>query len=140
MEEKLDRETRSRIIGCQSQMGNFRFFHGLNLAHTVYSLTDNLSKTLQKEKLSAMEGKSVAMKTVQTFKNMRNEQSADLFFEKVSKKASSFDFIQKPTLPRKRRNGNYKTMNDYFRVDGRLEDKTTEAYHPTTAKEHYRGL
>ena len=31
-------------------------------------------------------------------------------------------------------------MNDYFRVDGRLEDKTTEAYHPTTAKYHYRGL
>ena len=121
-------------------MGDFRFFHGLNLAHTVYSLSDNLSKALQKDKLSAVDEASVAMKTVQTFKNMRNEQSADLFFEKVSKKAFSFDFIQKPTLPRKRRNGNYKTMNDYFRVDGRLEDKTTEAYHPTTAKEHYRGL
>ena len=121
-------------------MGDFHFFHGLNLTHTVYSLTDNLSKTLQKEKLSAVEGKSVAMKIVQTFKSMRNEQSADLFFEKVSKKSSSFDFIQKPILPRKRRNPNYKTMNDYFRVDGRLEDKTTEAYHPTTAKYHYRGL
>ena len=31
-------------------------------------------------------------------------------------------------------------MNDYFRVDGLLEDKTTDACHPTTAKEHYRGL
>ena len=31
-------------------------------------------------------------------------------------------------------------MNDYFRADGRLEDKTTEAYHPATAKQHYRGL
>ena len=88
LEEKLDRETHSRIIGCQSQMGDFRFFHGLNLAHTVYSITDNLSKTLQKEKLSAVEEKSVAMKTVQTFKNMRNEQSAGLFLAKVSKKAS----------------------------------------------------
>ena len=121
-------------------MGDFHFFHGLNLTHTVYSLTDNLSKTLQKEKLSAVEGKSVAMKIVQTFKSMRNEQSADLFFEKVSKKSSSFDFIQKPILPRKRRNPNYKTMNDYFRADGRLEDKTTEAYYPATAKQHYRGL
>ena len=80
------------------------------------------------------------MKTVQTFKNMRNEQSAELFFEKVSKKASSFDFIQKPILPRKQRNPNYKTMNDYFHVDGCLEDKTTETYYPTTAKEHYHGL
>ena len=55
--EKLDREIRSRIIGCQSQMGKFRFFYGINLSHTVYSLTDNLSKTLQKEKLSALDGK-----------------------------------------------------------------------------------
>ena len=39
LEEKLDHETRSRIIGCHSQMGDFRFFHGLNLAHTVHSLT-----------------------------------------------------------------------------------------------------
>ena len=74
------------------------------------------------------------------FQKHENEQSADLLFEKVSKKASSFDFIQKPILPRKRRNPNYKTMNDYFRADGRLEDKTTEAYHPATAKQHYRGL
>ena len=48
LEEKLDHENCSRIIGCHSQMGDFRFFHGLNLAHTVHSLTDNLSKTLQK--------------------------------------------------------------------------------------------
>ena len=135
------RKIRSRnSLSNYCQMGDFRFFHGLNLAHTVYSLSDNLSKALQKDKLSAVDEASVAMKTVQTFKNMRNEQSADLFFKKVSKKASSFDFIQKPILPRKRRNPNYKTMNDYFRVDGRLEDKTTEAYHPTTAKERYRGL
>ena len=54
LEEKLDHENCSRIIGCHSQMGDFRFFHGLNLAHTVHSLTDNLSKTLQKWKLSAV--------------------------------------------------------------------------------------
>ena len=89
LEERLDRETCSRIIGCQSQMSEVCFFFGLSLAHTVHSLTDNLLETLQKEKLSSSEGKSVAMKTVETFQNMRSESSADLFFDIVSRKASS---------------------------------------------------
>ena len=42
-------------------------FYGINLAYTAKSITDNLSKSLQKESLSAIEGKSTAMKTVKTF-------------------------------------------------------------------------
>ena len=34
--ENLDRETRSRIIGCQSQMTEFKFFYGINLC-TAFS-------------------------------------------------------------------------------------------------------
>jgi len=139
LEERLDRETCSRIIGCQTQMSQFRFFFGLNLAHTVYSLTDNLSKTLQKEKLSASAGKSVAMKTVETFQNMRSESSADLFFEIVSRKASSFNFIADPELPRKRKNPNYKTLNDFFTVND-PQSQSSEPYHPKTVKEHYRTM
>ena len=44
--DKLDRETRSRILGCKSQMTEFRFFFGINLAYRMYSVTDHLSKTL----------------------------------------------------------------------------------------------
>ena len=98
-------------------MSQFRFFLGHNLAHTVNSFTDNLSKTLQKEQLSASEGKSVAMITVETFQNMRSESSADLFFEIVSRKASSFNFIADRELPRKRKNPNYKTLNVFFTVN-----------------------
>ena len=133
----MDRETCSRIIGCQSQMSQFRFFFGLNLAHTVYSLTDNLSKTLQKEQLFPSEGKSVATKTVETFQNMRSESSADLFFEVVSRKASSFNFIADPELPRKRKNPNYKTLNVFFTVND-PQSQSSEPYHPKTVKEHYR--
>ena len=80
LEENLDRETRSRIVGCQSKMTTFRFFYGLNLWYTVYSLTDNLSKTLQSQNMSAIEGKSIAMRTVETLDSMRNETASDLFF------------------------------------------------------------
>ena len=118
-------------------MSQFRFFLGHNLAHTVNSFTDNLSKTLQKEQLSASEGKSVAMKTVETFQNMRSESSADLFFEVVSRKASSFNFIADPELPRKRKNPNYKTLTDFFTVND-PQSQSSEPYHPKTVKEHYR--
>ena len=37
LEENLDRETRPRIVGCQSQMTTFQFFYDLNLSYTVYS-------------------------------------------------------------------------------------------------------
>ena len=62
------------------------------------------------------------------------------FSKYVSKKASTFDFIEDAVLPRKRKNPNYKTLNDYFRVEGRSESACSEPYHPTTVKEHYRGM
>ena len=49
----LDRETCVGIIGCQAQMYLFDFFYGLNLAHRFCAMTDNLSKTIQKERFSA---------------------------------------------------------------------------------------
>ena len=54
LQGSLDRETRARIIGCQAQMTSFEFFYGLNLAYRLYSVTDNLSKTIQKESFSAL--------------------------------------------------------------------------------------
>ena len=41
LKESLDSETRSRIIGCKSQMKTFNFFFGLCLDQRHYSLTDN---------------------------------------------------------------------------------------------------
>ena len=46
LRDKLESEVRGRIIRCQSQMESFSFFFGLLLSHRLYSLTDNLSKTL----------------------------------------------------------------------------------------------
>ena len=49
LQENLDRETRSRIIGCQAQMKLFKVFYGMHLSYKLYSITDNLSKTLQRK-------------------------------------------------------------------------------------------
>ena len=63
--DKLDKETRSHILGCKSQMTEFRFFLSINLAYRMYSITDNLSKALQRETISSIEGRETAMKNVE---------------------------------------------------------------------------
>ena len=109
MGEKLDTETHARIVGCQSQMESFSFFFGLLLSHRLYILTDNLSKTLQKEKMSAVKGQRLANLTVQTLQGMRTSQDFDLFYKTVKKKAAKLD-VEEPTLSRKRRRPKYSIL------------------------------
>ena len=54
LKESLDVESRSRIIGRKSLMRTLTFFLDLCLSQRRYSLTENLSKTLKKEKMSAV--------------------------------------------------------------------------------------
>ena len=54
---------RGSIIGCQAQVNTFDFFFGLNLGQRLFSHTDNLSRTLQQPKMSALTGKRVACLT-----------------------------------------------------------------------------
>ena len=100
--DKLDKEARSRILGCKSQMTEFRFFFGINLAYWMYSIADNFSKALQRETISSIERQETAMKTVEKFQSTRNTDSADCFSETVKKKAANHNFICEPILPRNR--------------------------------------
>ena len=104
---KLDRELKSRIIGCQVQMRTFSFFFSLNLGHRFYSITDNLSQALQESKMSAISGQRLARATLATFESMRNDQSFNLFFEVVLKKSETHKMVEKPKLGRKRTKPNY---------------------------------
>ena len=115
--DKLDKETRSRILGCKSQMTEFRFFFGINLAYKMYSITDNLSKALRREIISSMEGQETAMKSVETFKSMRNIDSADCFFKTVQKKAVNRNFICEPKLPRNRKPPGYKSFRSHHQFN-----------------------
>ena len=74
LEEKLDAERKSRIIGCEKQMESFKFYFGLQLCRKLYAHTNNLSKTLQKEKMFAIKGKSLADLTVQNVECIRNDR------------------------------------------------------------------
>ena len=54
--DKLDSEVKAKTIGVQNQMCEFQFFFGLNLSQRLFALSDNLSRTLQKELMSALSG------------------------------------------------------------------------------------
>ena len=93
-----DTETIARIRGVAAHMQSFEFFFGLVLGEILLCHTDNLSKTLQKN-YSASEGQRVADMTKRTLHGIRDEQSFDLFWEKVSTMASDVD-VNDPVLPR----------------------------------------
>ena len=54
LREPLSTDVKARIIGCKRQMSSFKFFFGLCLGERLFKITDNLSKTLQNERMSAV--------------------------------------------------------------------------------------
>ena len=79
LREPLATEVKARIIGCKKQMSLFSFFFGLCLGERLFMITDNLSKTLQNTKMSAVSSRKCADLTLKTFKGMRNMESFELF-------------------------------------------------------------
>ena len=68
-------------------MTTFEYYSGVKLDSLLLKHSDNLSKTLQKTKLSAAEGQSVASLTVKTLEKMRTDDSYHLFWERRNKEA-----------------------------------------------------
>lgn len=122
---KLDPDVKSRIIGVQSQMSSYNLLFGFHLCLAILRLTDNLSRTLQKQTLSAADGQSVASLTVQTLESMRSDDAFRLFYARVEvdRKSTGTD---EATLPRKRR------------APARLEVGTGVGYQHESVEEMYR--
>ena len=113
-------------------MKSFKFFFGTNLDFKVYSITDNLSKTIHGESMSAVESQEVAELTIKTLESMRSESNTDAFYETTKIKAERYKFTEAPSL---RKAPNYKTLEQFYTIDGL--SPTAEAYHPSNPKEHY---
>ena len=84
-------------------MKSSKFFFGINLGFKVYSITDNLSKTIQGDSMSAVESQEVAGLTIKTLESMRSESNADAFYETTKINVERYKFIETPSLPRKRK-------------------------------------
>ena len=86
--------------------GKFEFYFALQLSHKLYALTDNLSKTFQSHKMSALLGRRNAELSKKTIEAMCNDESFVLLYETTVRKAEKRDFIQEPSLSRKRKEPN----------------------------------
>ena len=64
-------------------MCEFQFFSGLDLSQRLFAISDNLSKTLQKESMSALSGLHFAELSVKTYQKILSDEEAELFFKTV---------------------------------------------------------
>ena len=111
----LDWEAWLRIIRQKSQMTEFRFFYGLNFAHRVYLLADSLSKALQWENISVVEGKVTAEKTPENIWRKLLKTWETKYQQMCSLRLSSKVWIYGwPYSTNKKKSPNYKTMSKYF--------------------------
>ncbi|XP_076343198.1 zinc finger MYM-type protein 1-like [Tachypleus tridentatus] len=123
--DRLDSEMRARIIGVRSQMEKFDYLFALHLGVAVYSLMDNLSKTLQKTCMSAAQGQQNAKLVAGVLDKVRNDGNFDKIYEKVHRKAMELN-ISEPQMPRQKR------------APKRFQVGTGEPSFPSSPKEFYR--
>ena len=91
----------------------------------ILKITDNLSKTLQNDSLSAAEAQDVTKLTLKTLQKMRTDENFDLFFKVVLSLQESTG-TDTPILPRKR-----KAPRHY-------EVGSEEGHHSSTVQDLYR--
>ena len=131
---KIDRELKSPIGGAKAQMTTFSFFFNLQLGYRLYSITNNMSKALREKKMPARSGQRLARATLSTIEAMRNDESFDMFYEHVLKKAEDDKMVEKPKKGRMRPKTKYSIL-EY--VHGCNKG---EAHHPETVKDQFRQI
>lgn len=125
LETRLEPDIKGRIIGVQTQMLSFSTLFGLQLSKKILNIIDNLSRTLQKQKMSAAKGQAIAELTVRTLKAMHTDTSFTLFFNLVDH-FRELTGTNLPVLPRKRK------------APQRFEVSSSEGSHSATVEDHYR--
>ena len=127
IENTSDTSMKARIRGISSYSKILSYCFGIHLAASTLINSDNLSKTLQATKLSAVDAQRIARNTVSTLESIRYDQNFNLFYEKVKKFARDHN-VNEPLVPRKRKPR--MTIENYF--------STTESDHPETPGDEYR--
>ena len=99
---QIDSEMKAKIIGIETQILTFNFLLGISLGTLILQHSDNLSKSLQHDTITAAEGQPMAKLTIDVLKFIRKEEKFKSFYDHVLLHQSEFD-IDAPTLSCKRR-------------------------------------
>ena len=131
LQTDLDSEMRGRIIGVKTAMPTLEYYFGVSIGIIIFSMTDNLSKTLQKQRMSSIQGQQMAMSTKEAILQMRNDATFDLFYKGILEKAQKLGIVEPE--PSRRKNVP-KFLHDYFGYSD------TPEYVPETVKDSYRVM
>ena len=85
--------------------------------------------------MSTCSSKRLANLTIQTLEALRNEERYENFYKTVLKTEKLHQFVNPPTLKRKRRVPSYSILQF---VEGSCQSE--EAHHPSSPKENYRTI
>ena len=134
--EDANRLDAARIVGVKKQTTTFDLFFGLKIGHRLFSHTDNLSRTLQAEKMSASDSKRNAYLVIAVLESMGNEKSFNGLYDAIVAKSNGYEFIKDPISKRKRRKAPKYSVLHF--VEGHSSNEP--AFYRVTARDHYRGI
>ena len=72
---QIDSEMKARIIGIQTKMLTSNFFFGISLEILILQHSDNLSKSLQHDTITAAEGQQLAKLSIDVRKSILKEDN-----------------------------------------------------------------
>ena len=122
-----DSDMKARIIGVQTKMQSFSFFYGLQLAILVLSHSDNLSTSLQRAELCAVDAQQNAKLSVTVLRGIRTDRDASLLWTKVTQAAAKLE-LQKPSLPRR------------HKMPSRYSEGNAQPEHHSNVDDFYRQI
>ena len=105
-------------------MMKFSFLFGVVVAEIFFSVTDTLSKAIQKKSLCASEARKMAAVTVSSLRDLGSDACFERFWDEIKVKAVDLG-VDEPVLPRTRR------------APLRLDETTSHTYHDETVEDLY---
>ena len=123
-EYRGDVEACSQARGILAAMEKFHFLFGVILSEKIFSITDALSRALQKKDLSAAAAKKGSVVIVSTLKELRSDSEFTKFWTDVCEKAVQLE-VGQPILPRRRK------------LPKRLDESSSTTFHDVTPEGMY---
>lgn len=117
-------ESSSKARGCLAVMDKFSTVFGLHLSYLIFSITEQLARTVQSQDILVQEACNAASATVSALKSNRNDEAFSKFFQRVCGVAKA-NGTDDPKLPR------------YGKIPARL-DSGSQAHQFNTPDDFFR--
>ena len=126
MEATKDTEVRARIGGVAAQM---EFFYGLELGRKILNIVDNLSRSLQRRYMCALDGQKLVQIMLSALQLMRTDNNFKLFWHYVEQRKSKVEGVSSLALVR------HKKVPKRFEIGDTASEQQL-----SSVVDHYRAI